>query len=235
MEVQAQMVDVPVPGGTMPAQLARPADGGRRPAVLVIQEAFGLNGHIKAVARRIAGEGWVTLAPDLYWRAGKGRTVGYDQLAEAIALMQSLDDAQIISDVGGAIAFLGRHPSVRADRVGITGFCMGGRVSYLAACALSDQITACVPFYGGGIPVERTPALKAPVLAFFGAEDAFIPLDDVERLRTALATNGKRAEVVVYPGADHGFFCDERRSYHPEVARDAWDRMTRFFVTHLGA
>src|ERR1051325_10297201 len=128
MDVQSEMIEVPAAGGTMPALLARPAAGSRAPGVLVIQEAFGLNGHIKDVARRIAAEGYVALAPDLYWRGGKGRAVGYDQLPEAIALMQSLNDKDVISDVGSAVAYLETQPSVRADRIGITGFCMGGRV-----------------------------------------------------------------------------------------------------------
>src|SRR5690349_17943451 len=139
MNVLTETNDVPVAGGSMPAFVARPDGASRVPAVLVIQEAFGLNGHIKDVARRIAGEGYVALAPDLYWRGGKGRSVGYDQLPEAIALMQSLKDAAVVSDLAGAIAWLEKQPSVRADRIGITGFCMGGRVSYLAACELAEK------------------------------------------------------------------------------------------------
>src|SRR5262245_43188158 len=163
MNLETQMVEIPTPAGAIPAFVARPAGGARLPAALVIQEAFGLNAHIKDVARRIAGEGYVALAPDLYWRGGRGRSVGYDQLPEAIALMQSLKDDEIVADLGGAIAYLEKQPGVQADRIGITGFCMGGRVSYLVACALPDKIKASVPFYGGGIPVERTPLLRAPV------------------------------------------------------------------------
>src|SRR5436309_13603169 len=147
MDVQTQMIEVPVPGGAVPAFLAHPKEGARAPCVLVIQEAFGLNDHIEDVARRIAGEGYVALAPDLYWRGGKGRTVRYDQLPEAIGLMQSLKDPEIVSDLGRAIAYLEKQPFVRADRIGITGFCMGGRVTYLAACELADQIKANGPFH----------------------------------------------------------------------------------------
>src|SRR5437870_11972210 len=168
MDVETQTVEAPTAGGTVPAFLARPKDGTRAPGVLVIQEAFGLNDHIKDVARRIAGEGYVALAPDIYWRGGKGRTVRYDQLPEAIGLMQSLKDQEIVSDLGSALDYLEKQPFVRADRIGITGFCMGGRVAYLAACELADKIKASAPFYGGGIPVEKTAKLKCPVLAFFG-------------------------------------------------------------------
>jgi carboxymethylenebutenolidase len=233
MEVQTQMIEVPATGGSMPAFVARPARESRVPAVLVIQEAFGLNPHIKDVTRRVAAEGYVALAPDLYWRGGKGRTVGYDQLGEAIALMQSLKDPEVVADVGNAITWLEAQPAVRADRIGITGFCMGGRVSFLVACELPDKIKACVPFYGGGIPVDKTAKLHCPVLAFFGEKDAFIPLETVEQLKAEAKRHGKAVEVVVYPGADHGFFCDERASYQAAAARDAWERLKTFFATHL--
>jgi carboxymethylenebutenolidase len=233
MNVQTEMIEVPATGGSMPAFLARPGGEGRTPTVLLIQEAFGLNPHIKDVTRRMAAEGYVALAPDLYWRGGKGRTVGYDQLAEAIGLMQSLKDPEVVADVGSAIAWLEAQPFVRADRIGITGFCMGGRVSYLAACELPEKIKACVPFYGGGIPIDKTEKLRCPVLAFFGEKDAFIPLESVEQLKAEAKRHGKAVEVVVYPGADHGFFCNERASYQAAAARDSWERLKTFFATHL--
>src|SRR5438128_9254102 len=154
MDVETQMIEVPAAGGAMPAFRVRPKSGARAPGVLVIQEAFGLNAHIKDVARRIAGEGYVTLAPDLYWRGGKNRSVGYDQLPEAIGMMQSLKEPQVIEDLRSSVAYLEKQAFVRADRIGITGFCMGGRVSFVAACELPDKIKASAPYYGGGIPVE---------------------------------------------------------------------------------
>jgi len=233
MDVQTEMVEVPATGGTMPAYVARPKDGGPAPAVLVIQEAFGLNAHIKDVARRVAAEGYVALAPDLYWRGGKGRAVGYDELPAAIALMQSLRDDDVVADLRSAIAHLEKQPFVRADRIGITGFCMGGRVSYLAACELPDKIKASAPFYGGGIPVEKTATLRSPVLAFFGDKDAYIPISVVKELEAQAARHGKRVETVLYPGADHGFFCNERGSYHASSAKDAWERLKKFLAAHL--
>src|SRR3990172_4435556 len=186
-------------------------------------EAFGLNGHIKDVAQRLAAEGYVTLAPDLYWRGGKGRTAGYDQLPAAIALMQSLNDKEIVDDVRSAIAYLEKQPPVRADRIGITGFCIGGRVSFLAAAELPETIKAAAPFYGGGIPIDKTEKIKAPILIVFGEDDGFIPLDQVEALRAAVKKHGKQADVVVYKGAGHGFFCNERESYQKEAATDSWE------------
>jgi len=233
MDVQTQMVEIPSSGGTMPVCLARPKSEGRLPAVLVIMEAFGLNDHIKEVAKRLAAEGYVTLAPDLYWRGGKGRTAGYDQLPAAIGLMQSLKDKEIVDDVRSAITYLETQPFVRADRIGATGFCMGGRVSFLAAAELPDKIKAAAPFYGGGIPIDKSEKTKAPMLIFFGEDDGFIPLDQVDALRAALAKHGKQAEVVVYKGAGHGFFCNERESYQKEAASDSWERLKKFFAQHL--
>ena len=230
MDVHTEMIET---AGGMPAYLARPKDGGRGPAVLVIQEAFGLNDHMKDVTRRIAAEGYTALAPDVYWRGGKGRAVGYDDLPAAIGMMQALKDTEVVADLAGAIAWLEKQPSVRADRIAITGFCMGGRISYLAACELPDKIRAAVPFYGGGIPVDKTVKLRCPVLAFFGEKDAFIPLESVEALKAEAKKNGKQVEVVVYPGADHGFFCNERASYQAAAAKDAWERLKKFFATHL--
>jgi carboxymethylenebutenolidase len=229
MSVQGDMIDV----GGMPAYLARPVGDGPHAAILVIQEAFGLNEHIKDVARRIAGEGYVALAPDLFYRGGAGRTAGYDQLPKALELMGALKDDEIVADVAKAIDHLERQPDVRKGRIGITGFCMGGRVSFLAAAALPDRIAAAVPFYGGGIPVDRTATVKAPMIAFFGEDDPFIPLDQVEKLRTEAKRLGKPIEIVLYPKAPHGFFCNERDSYRPEAAADAWQRTKAFFAKHL--
>jgi len=235
MDVERVRVAIDTPAGRMPAQLARPNAGGPFPAVVVVQEAFGLNPHIEHVAARIAGEGYVTLAPDLFHRGGPGRTARYDDLPAALSLMGELTDDGIVQDVGAAIAFLEGQPTVRAHRIGITGFCMGGRVTYLAACALPDKIKAAVPFYGGGIPIDRTETLRAPVLALFGGDDPFIPLDAVRALEAEAKRLGKSVEVHVYPNAPHGFFCDERDSYRPEAAADAWKRLTGFFATHLAA
>jgi carboxymethylenebutenolidase len=230
MSVQGEMIEI----GGMPAYVARPSEGGPRPAVLVIQEAFGLNDHIKDVARRVAAEGYVAVAPDLFHRGGKGRTARYDDLPKALELMGALKDDEIVADVASAIAWLEKQPNVRAGKIGITGFCMGGRVSYLAACALPDRIAASAPYYGGGIPVDRTATLKAPVLAFFGEEDPFIPMDNVEKLRAEAKRLGKNVEIVVYPKAPHGFFCNERDSFRPEAAKDAWEKTKAFFKKHLG-
>jgi carboxymethylenebutenolidase len=235
MSTTTTTIDVPTPAGAMPAQLARPGGDGPFPAVIVIQEAFGLNGHIKDVGQRLAGEGYVTIAPDVFHRGGRGRTAGYDELPKALQLMGELTDAGIVEDVRAAVDHLRTLPSVRADRIGITGFCMGGRVAFLAAAKLPDAIAAAVPFYGGGIDPTWTTTVKHPVLAFFGDQDPFIPNEQVEALRAEAKRAGKPVDVVVYPGAPHGFFCNERDSYRPEAAKDAWAKLLAFFAKHLKA
>lgn len=244
MTERGEMVAIATADGTMNAFLARPPHDQKAPGVIVVHEAFGLNTHIKEVATRISDHGHTVLAPDLYYRQPNS-VVAYDNLAEALTLMSALADDKIVADMGAAIAYLQQHPNVHADRIAVTGFCMGGRVTFLTAC-LNPAVRAAVPFYGGGIgnvmqPSERTPKapleyaeqLKAPMLLFFGGDDPFIPTDEVEKIESRLAELGKNAEVVVYPGAPHGFFCNERPSYRADAATDAWDRMGKFFEKYL--
>jgi carboxymethylenebutenolidase len=233
METTSTMVKVKGADGEMPAFLARPAGAGKHPAVIVVMEAFGLNAHIKEVASRIAAEGFVALAPDMYYREPNAE-VGYDQLPDAIRLMTSLRDDKIVADMAGAVTYLQSQEFVRSDRIAVTGFCMGGRISFLTACNNSG-IRAAVPFYGGGIGglLDQVPKIACPMLLFFGDQDAFIPNDEVEKIKATLARLNKTAEVVVYPGAPHGFFCNERDSYRPDAAKDAWDRLGAFFTKHL--
>ena len=246
MEVTSGMVHVQAEAGAMSSFVARPAAGGSYPGIIVVQEAFGLNQHIKDVAARLAGEGYVTLAPDLYYRES-GAVVGYDNLPEAIRLMSGLSDDKVVKDMGAAISYLQQQPAVRADRIGVTGFCMGGRITFLTAC-VNPAVKAAVPFYGGGIgsvmqanertpkaPLEYADTLTALLLLFFGENDPFIPLDEVEKIKGRLAALHKTAETIVYPGAPHGFFCNERDSYRADASKDAWERLLKFFGQHLKA
>jgi len=245
VEITTGMVQVKGEAGAMPSYLARPQGEGKHAGVVVVQEAFGLNKHIKEVTDRIAREGYVALAPDLYYRE-KGAVVGYDNLPEAIRLMMGLADEKIVADMKGAVDHLKAQAFVQADRIGVTGFCMGGRVTFLTACRNGD-VKAAVPFYGGGIGSvqvsERTPKapldyaeqLRCPMLLFFGGNDPFIPLDEVEKIKQRLAELKKNAETIVYPGAPHGFFCNERDSYRADAAKNAWERLTKFFAQHLKA
>ncbi len=244
MDIAKAAVTIQAADGTMPAFLAKPDAPGVYPGVVVVMEAFGLNNHIRRVAERIAAEGYVALAPDLYYREEK-RVAAYADLPGALALMNTLWDERVVADMGSAVAYLQSLSQVAGERIGAVGFCMGGRIVFLTAC-LNLALRAVAVFYGGGIawvatPSERTPRapleyadrLAAPVLLLFGEDDPFIPLEDVHRVRRRLSELGKRAEVVVYPRAPHGFFCDERASYRPEAASDAWNRLCRFFGAHL--
>ena len=243
MNANGERVEIPTSDGAMGAHVSRPQAVGPFPAVMVLMEAFGLNAHIRSVADRIAREGYVAVAPDLYHRSPDG-VAEYSDLPRALTLMSQLDDRKIVADLAATMRWLEAQPDVRADRVGVTGFCMGGRAAFLAACHL--PVRAAAPFYGGGIgrvsvPSERTPhapiedaaKIEAEMILFYGDRDAFIPMEEVELVRDRLGKLGKRAQVVVYPGADHGFFCNERPSYHEAAAQDSWRKLLRLLETQL--
>jgi carboxymethylenebutenolidase len=235
MAVRSERVEIQTPDGRMPAHLALPGSPGRRPAVLVLAEAFGLNDNIRGIAERIAGEGYVALAPDPYYRLLPAKnTWTYDSVDGAIDAMQSLTEARFGADAAAALDYLAAR-SDTTGKIGVTGFCMGGRLSFLAACLHPQRIAAAAPFYGGGIVghLGQAGALRCPLLLFYGEKDAYIPLDQVKQTEAELARLGKRAEAIVYPGADHGFFCEERASYHAEAAADSWKRLKAFFAQHL--
>ena len=247
MNVQGRMVDVKTADGTMPVHLVVPEGEGPFAGVIVAMEAFGLNDHIKGVAGRIAREGYVVAAPDFYYRAPGDRVVGYDQLPRAIELMMELPGYDALAaDVRAAIDLVEARPETDRGRIGMTGFCMGGFLTFLAACRV-PQIRAAAPFYGGGIgrsmlppserrphpPIEEAQGIAAAMVVFYGEKDAFIPPEECSLVKERLAQLGKDADVIVYPGADHGFFCEERPSYHEAAAQDSWRRLLRLFDTKL--
>jgi carboxymethylenebutenolidase len=235
METRTSHVKVTTSDGVMPAYLAEPTAAGRHPAVIVVMEAFGLNGHIEDVARRIAAEGYVALAPDVYYRSLPDNKVGYNELPKAIALMQKLKDDQVVADLRGALDHLAAKANVDAAKIGITGFCMGGRLSFLAACELPDRIAAAAPFYGGGIAglLGKADKIRAPLQLFFGDRDAFIPQDQVKAIDAKLRELKKTYSLENYAGADHGFFCNDRPSYNEKAAGDAWTKLKAFFKKNL--
>lgn len=245
MNVHSKMVVVQASDGAMPAHLATPEGEGPFPVVVVVMEAFGLNQHIKDVADRIAREGYIVAAPDLYYRAAGDRVCAYSELPKAIQLMMDLPGYdKLVADVRATIDLLEAQPGSDQGQIGMTGFCMGGFVTFLAACHL--PIKAAAPFYGGGIgrnmmPSERRPhppiddadGISGSLLVFYGDKDNFIPPDEVALVKERLAALGKDAQVIVYPGAEHGFFCDERPSYHEAAAQDSWRKLLRLFETKL--
>ncbi|HTO68619.1 MAG TPA: dienelactone hydrolase family protein [Casimicrobiaceae bacterium] len=237
MEIRTSQAQVKTPDGSMPVYVAEPTAAGRHPAVIVVMEAFGLNGHIQDVAKRIAAEGYVALAPDVYWRMLPDNKVGYAELPKAIGLMQKVKDAEVVADFRAALDFLAAKPNVNGAKIGITGFCMGGRLAFLVAEELPDRIAAAAPFYGGGIAglLGKADRIKAPLLLFFGDKDAFIPQDQVKAIDAKLRELKKSYQLENYAGADHGFFCNDRPSYHEKAAGDAWTKLKAFFKQHLSA
>jgi carboxymethylenebutenolidase len=223
-----EMIEFPSNGGTGQGYLAAPA-GGQGPGVLVIQEWWGLVPHIRSVCDRLAAEGFVALAPDLY----HGRTVSEpDEAGKAMMAMQ-LDTAA--ADMSGATDAL-RERSGR-DRVGVVGFCMGGGLALVLACRRPDAIAACVPFYGVIPWPEAVPdygAMSAAVQGHFAEHDDFCPPDKAHQLEADLQALGKEAEIFVYEGTQHAFFNDDRPEvYNEQAAATAWERTLAFLRAHL--
>ena len=238
MDVTSSTLQLNTPDGQMEAFEARPKDSGSYPGIVVLMEAFGLNDHIKKVTERIAQEGYVAIAPDLYHREPE-RLVPYSELPKAVAIMNRLQDPKVMDDVGAAIAHLKAQGNVKPGAIGVTGFCMGGRFTYLAAAHHNKDVKAAVCFYGGGIPMgnpsplSRTGEISCPMYLFFGGKDPLIPMDHVGQINTELTSKKVNFSMKVYPEATHGFFCDERPSYNEPAAKDAWEKFKSFFAQHL--
>ncbi len=227
--------------GEMRLYEARPA-GSARGAVVVVQEAFGVNPHIEDVTRRAAAAGYHAVAPDLFHRSGPGSVVEYGNFEKVMTYFADVaGDDNVLADIDGALEYV-RGEGFADSAIGIVGFCFGGRVSFLVA--LRRALGAAVGFYGGGIVTARFPqfpalvdeagSLQTPWLGLFGDDDASIPVDDVERLRTTLTEQTKLdTDIVRYAGAGHGFHCDKRADYAPDAAADAWKRTLDWFAAHL--
>ena len=237
----AKWIDIGVNASTMEGYLTQPEGEGSHPAVVVIQEIWGVNSHIQSVVDRLPSLGYVGLAPAMFHREGPMTTRLHEEMDTAIARMRNSTDADILADVNAAMAYLKAQSFVVGDKIGIVGFCYGGRVSYLAACNVSD-LAASVVFYGGGIgnalgdgpsPLEQTANIGCPMLGLFGVEDANPTPDDVAKMDSKLTTHGKAHEFHSYDGAGHGFHCETRASYRPEAAADAWGKAVAWFDQHL--
>jgi len=232
-DIKDMMVEYPSEGVTVRAFVTGPQTREKRPTVIVVQEWWGLNDHIKDVSRRFAKEGYVAIAPDLFSRLGHKVTA---DPGEAGKLMNALQQSDGLKDLQATVEYLKTAPGVDAARVGVTGFCMGGSYALLLPCVNQD-IKAAVPFYGQ-IPNPDTPLQKlvCPILYIYGEEDGWITKADVQRLAAALKKYNKVGEVKTYPGCQHAFFNDTRKEvYRPAEAKDAWQRTLAFFKQHLGA
>ncbi len=226
-------------GGEMPAYFARPKGVANPPVVLVAMEIFGLHEYIKDVARRLAKLGAFAVAPDYYFRAGVDLTKLTD-FKEIMPVVNAKPDAELLSDLDAAAAWA-KGQGGDTSRLGIMGFCRGGRSVWVYA-AHSAALKAGVAFYGSLVdpkspsnpgwpksPTELAPEMKAPVLGLYGEADQGIPVAQVEEMKAALKAAGKTAEFKIYPGAPHAFHADYRPSYRQEAAEDAWKQMESWF------
>jgi carboxymethylenebutenolidase len=239
-----EIAELKVPDGEMSTFNYKPEGSGKHPAVIVIQEIFGVNSHIKDVADRFAGQGYFAIAPDLFHRGGKHVTVEYANAPDGMALRGQIPDDGLEADLNAVVAYLKSQPDVDGDKIGIIGFCFGGRVAFYAAAKVPG-IAATAVYYGGGIiPREGSPAgtpnllddaaaISGPVIGFFGDQDQAIPVEHVKEIEGTLKQLGKDSQINLYEGAGHGFFCDERGSYHEASAKDAWSKTTDFFAKNL--
>lgn len=229
-------------GDTVRGYMARPSGDGPFPSLVLIPDVRGLSEHYRDVARRFAGAGFLTFAIDLYSREG---APDLPDMAEVARWIRALPDRRVLDDLAGAVRCLAARAEVRADRIGIAGFCLGGQYALMAACTV-DGLAACVSWYGmlryaehsdakPASPLELAPSLHCPYLGLFGAEDALIPLADVAELRTILERTPAAHTIHIYPGAGHAFFNDTRPdAFRPAAAADAWPRAVGFLRQHLG-
>jgi carboxymethylenebutenolidase len=226
--LETGMVDYPDrEGGELMGYLAHPTDAsGNLPGVVVIQEWWGLNEHIKDVTRRFAEQGFVALAPDLY----KGVVV--TEPDEAQKLVMELDMQEAVREIGQAISYLLDREDVAGDEAGIVGFCMGGGL-VLQTVAANDNVGAAVAFYGRTLEAAQATQVNAPVLGLYGSEDSGIPVENVRAMEDAFQEAGVEHEIHIYDGAGHAFFNDTRQSYDTDAAEDAWTRTLDWFRSHL--
>jgi len=234
--IDAADVKIPVGEETLPGYRAMPSKGGPFPVVLVVQEIFGVHEHIKDICRRLAKVGYYAIAPELYFR--QGDVSGLSSIDEIRPIVARVPDAQVMADLDATVDFAQASGKGDVAKLGITGFCWGGRIVWLYA-EHSPRLKAGVAWYGRlvGEPSENQPQhpvniaadLKAPVLGLYGGKDQGIPLDTVEQMRTALQKAKVDSEIIVYPNSGHAFFADYRPSYVEADARDAWQKMLAWF------
>jgi carboxymethylenebutenolidase len=241
--LEAGDVKIPVRGGEMPGYRAMPARGKNFPVALVVQEIFGVHEHIKDICRRFAKLGYLAVAPSLYFRQGDTTQL---QMEDVMKVVATVPDEQVMADLDSTVAYARATGRSGGKRVGITGFCWGGRVVWLYA-AHSKEVDAGVAWYGRLVaapnakpspltpkqPIDLVDQLNAPVLGLYGGKDQGIPVESVEQMRAALKNSkskaAARSEIIVYPEAGHGFHADYRPSYNKEAAADGWQRLQAWF------
>jgi carboxymethylenebutenolidase len=236
--LDAGMVTLPVGTATVPAYRAQPAGAKGRPLILVVQEIFGVHEHIKDVCRRLAKLGYCAIAPELYHRQGDvAKLASIDDIRKIVA---QVSDRQVMADLDAAVAWAVASGAADGARLGITGFCWGGRIVWLYA-AHNPQVKAGVAWYGRLVgekgtmtpehPVDLAKKIQGSVLGLYGGADAGIPVATVEQMRAALGP-GSKSQLHVYPETPHAFFADYRPSYRKEAAEDGWKRCLAWLKDH---
>jgi carboxymethylenebutenolidase len=233
-------VKIPTSDGSIPAYRAMPARGGPFPVVLVVQEIYGVHEHIKDVCRRLAKLGYLAIAPELYARQGDVSNLS-DNNEIMTKVVSKVPDAQVLTDLDATAAWANRSGSGDPQKLGITGFCWGGRIVWLYA-AHNSELKAGVAWYGRLAgkhsnmqprhPIDVAGSLHAPVLGLYGGKDQGIPLETVEDMRKALKAGVTSSEIIIYPDTPHGFHADYRPSYRAIQAQDGWKRLQAWFKQH---
>jgi carboxymethylenebutenolidase len=238
--LSAGEVMIPVHDGEMPAYQARPETGESFPVVLVIQEIFGVHEHIQDICRRLGKLGYLAIAPELYWRHGNvSKMTNISDIMSQV--VSRVSDNQIMSDLDAVLDWALCNSKGDTTKLAITGFCWGGRIAWLY-CAHNPRLQAGVAWYGrleaqtSGLqpkhPVDIASELSVPVLGLYGGADQSIPLDSIERMRSALKSGRSNSEIIVYPDAPHAFFADYRPNYRQNAAEDGWKRLQVWFRSH---
>jgi carboxymethylenebutenolidase len=232
-------IRIPTDTGEIPGYRAMPSEGRAFPAVLVVQEIFGVHEHIKDVCRRLAKSGYLAVAPELYARQGDVSSLS--EIDEIRKIVAKVPDAQVMTDLDATVGWIKASGNGNVETLGVTGFCWGGRIVWLYA-AHSAQVKAGVAWYGRlvGKPNELQPAhpldmaatLQAPVLGLYGGSDQGIPLETVEQMKQALRASDSPSTIIVYPDTPHAFYADYRSSYRKEAAEDGWSRLLAWFKEH---
>lgn len=229
-------VKIPVEGGSIPGYRAMPDAGGPFPVILVVQEVFGVHEHIKDICRRLAKAGYFAVAPALYAR--EGDVAGMSDIKQIIQVVAKVPERQVASDLDATAAWAKSTGKADTSKLGIVGFCWGGRQVWLYA-AHNPNLKAGVSWYGvlqrpkndmtPDNPIDLVQRINAPILGLYGGADPGIPVAQIDALRNALKAAEKPSEIVVYPDTPHGFNADYRPSYRPQQAKDGWKRMLAWF------
>lgn len=243
-EIRTRSISIPNGDLQIKAYFAEPDGTGQFPAVIVIQEIFGVNSHIRAVTERFAQAGYVAIAPAIYQRQAPDFETGYtpEDVQLGRKYKEQTQVEELLSDIRSTISYLQAQPNVKPEAIGCIGFCFGGHVAYLAATLPGIKATAS--FYGAGITnwcpgngrptITYTPEIKGTIDAFFGMQDASIPAEQVDQIEAELKKFQIPHQIHRYANAEHGFFCDQRSSYNPEAAADAWNRVQELFQQTIG-